>query len=103
MINKEFEDICQIMNIKKTIYVLKCANENMGLAYESLIEANKYLKESCEKFPSNKYNLERLIYIPRTCSHCNHFELMTIPANEPYSPVYYQCPQCDSTFATSEP
>lgn len=48
------------------------------------------------------YELKRLILTPKACSHCGHFELLTIPDREPYAPVHYLCPQCDSTFGAKE-
>lgn len=32
------------------------------------------------------------------CPHCKNQNLVTVPANEPWSDQHYQCPDCDSTY-----
>jgi len=89
--------------MRKTVYAVRDEKKYVGICFESLSRAKEYIKECDENFPDEKHSFERFIFVPRKCTHCGHFELMTIPENEPYSPVHYLCPQCDSTFTTSEP
>ena len=85
-------------NLRKIIYVLT----ECGICFESLTEAENWAKEYQEE-NGGECPIERFIYFPRKCTHCGHFELMSMVGNEPWNPVHHQCPACDSTFTTSEP
>lgn len=86
------------MNVQKTVYAIKFNGDYYEIIFEDYDEAKACLKECKKNFPGNEYILERFIFKPRRCPKCGHFELLTIPEREPWAPVHYQCPGCDSTY-----
>lgn len=90
------------MNINKIIYGIKKGTNTIDCCWESRQEAEKQLENFINEDKENVYCIIRLMFFPKKCSHCGHFELMTIPDNEPWKPITYQCPSCDSTYDRPE-
>ena len=84
--------------MRKILYGVKSESYLHPMIYEFHEEAEKSLEELSKNYAKEKFSIFRFIYKTKHCTHCGHYELMTMIDNTDRKLTYYQCPDCDSTY-----